>query len=306
MNYELNYRKHKKDLEDFIKKETLLVIAATLALGTSFLNTPRLKYIDFKVLVLLLNLMLIVAAFKELRVLDKIANYLLKRCTTYKGISYTLVFLTFFSAMVVTNDVALITFVPLALIISKKAIIQPGKIIIYQTLAANLGSTLTPMGNPQNLFIYSYFKIEPIEFLKITLPLVLLAAVFLIALVIQGKTQKLTFEVENITIQNKRHVIVFSALFLIILLSVFKLIDYRVAFIITVISILFIKKELFRKVDYSLLLTFVAFFIFIGNISSMGIIKNFMANILATGKSTFISSIAASQFISNVPATMLL
>ena len=306
MNCELNLIKDKNRIIEFIKKEIVLIIAVTLAIIISFISIPKLEYIDFKVLVLLFNLMVVVAAFKELKVLDKIATSLLKKCTNTSAISFTLVFLTFFSAMIVTNDVALITFVPLALIVGKKANINPLKIIVFQTIAANLGSTLTPMGNPQNLFIYSYFNINAIDFFKITLPLVLLSVVFLIVLMLKGKKEKLNFEVDDIKIQNKKKVVIFSVLFLIILLSVFHLIDYRIAFIITLITVLILRKELFKRVDYSLLLTFIAFFIFIGNISSLDIVKNFMEGILSSGKSTFISSIVASQVISNVPATMLI
>ena len=208
--------------------------------------------------------------------------------------------------MIVTNDVALITFVPLTLIIGKKANINPLKLIVFQTLAANLGSALTPMGNPQNLFIYSYFNINIIEFFKITFPLVLLSAVFLSIIIMREKKEELYFQVENIKIENKMNVTIYSVLFFITLLSVFHLIDYRIAFIITIISIIIFNKNLFKNVDYSLLITFVAFFIFIGNISSMSVIKNFMVNILSSEKSTFISSIISSQFISNVPATMLI
>lgn len=306
MNLELSLIKDKKIFLQFVKKEIVLIIAITLAIVTSFISLPKLEYIDFKVLVLLFNLMIVVAGFKELKVLDSIATSLLKKCTSFRSITFTLVFLTFFSAMIVTNDVALITFVPLTLIIGKKANIKTLEIVVFQTLAANLGSALTPMGNPQNLFIYSYFNVNVKEFFYITLPLVLLSAVFLIMIMLNGKKEELKFKVESIEIKNKRDVAIYSVLFLIIIFSVFYLIDYRIAFIITIISIMLLNKNLFKSVDYSLLLTFIAFFIFIGNISSMNVIKSFMINILSSGKSTFISSIISSQFISNVPATMLI
>ena len=306
MNLELNLIKDKRIFLEFIKKEIVLIIAITLAIGTSFISLPKLEYIDFKVIILLFNLMVVVAGFKELQVLDSIATSLLKRCTSFKAITCTLVFLTFFSAMIVTNDVALITFVPLTLIIGKKANIKPLKLIVFQTLAANLGSSLTPMGNPQNLFIYSYFNVNIMEFFKITFPLVLLSVVFLSLITMNEKKEELYFQVENIKIENNRDIIIYSVLFFITILSVFHLIDYRIAFIITIIAIMIFNKKLFKKVDYSLLITFVAFFIFIGNISSMSVIKDFMVNILSSEKSTFISSIISSQFISNVPATMLI
>lgn len=306
MNLELKLIKDKKVFLEFLKKEIVLIIAITLAIATSFISLPKLEYIDFKVIILLFNLMVVVAGFKEMRVLDSIATSLLKRCTSFRSIIFVLVFLTFFSAMVVTNDVALITFVPLTLIIGKKVNIKPLKLVVLQTLAANLGSALTPMGNPQNLFIYSYFNVNIIEFFKITFPLVLLSVAFLSIIIINGKKEELYFQIENIKIKNKNSVIIYSALFFITLLSVFHLIDYRITFIITIIAIVILNKKLFKKVDYSLLITFVAFFIFIGNISSMDVIKNFMINILSSEKSTFISSILSSQFISNVPATMLI
>ena len=280
MNLELNLIKDKRIFLEFIKKEIVLIIAITLAIGTSLISLPKFEYIDFKVIILLFNLMIVVAGFKELQLLDSIATSLLKRCTSFKAITYTLVFLTFFSAMIVTNDVALITFVPLTLIIAKKVNVNPLKLIVFQTLAANLGSALTPMGNPQNLFIYSYFNVNIMEFFKITFPLVLLSVVFLGAITMNEKKEKLYFQVENIKIENNRDIIIYSVLFFITILSVFHLIDYRI--------------------------TFIGFFIFVGNISTLEVVRNFMEDVLNSKESTYISGILASQVISNVPATMLL
>lgn len=117
---------------------------------------------------------------------------------------------------------------------------------------------------------------------------------------------KLKLDLSDVIMENKKDVILFSLLFVIILLSVFHLIDYKITFIITIVTVLILNKRLFKEVDYSLLLTFTGFFIFIGNISTMDVVRNFMENILNSEKSTFISSILASQIISNVPATMLL
>ena len=258
--------KKKSSFIEFLKKECVLVIAVTLAILSSFISIPKLSYIDFKVLILLFNLMVVVAAFKELKVLDSIAIGLLKKCNTYTSISLALVFITFISSMIVTNDVALITFVPLSIVIARKANINVLKIVIFQTLAANLGSSFTPMGNPQNLFIYSFYNLSPIDFFKITLPIVILAVLFLVLLVI----------------------------------------DYKVTFLITIVMVLILNKKLFSQVDYSLLITFIGFFIFVGNISTMDVVKNFMEGILNSPKSTFLASVLSSQVISNVPATMLL
>lgn len=298
--------KKKSSFIEFLKKECVLVIAVTLAILSSFISIPKLSYIDFKVLILLFNLMVVVAAFKELKVLDSIAIGLLKKCNTYTSISLALVFITFISSMIVTNDVALITFVPLSIVIARKANINVLKIVIFQTLAANLGSSFTPMGNPQNLFIYSFYNLSPIDFFKITLPIVILAVLFLVLLVFKDKKMNLSLDLEDVKIDNKRDVYLFGGLFLIILLSVFHVIDYKVTFLITVIMVLILNKKLFSQVDYSLLITFIGFFIFVGNISTMDVVKNFMEGILNSPKSTFLASVLSSQVISNVPATMLL
>ena len=298
--------KKKSSFIEFLKKECVLVIAVTLAILSSFISIPKMSYIDFKVLILLFNLMVVVAAFKELKVLDSIAIGLLKKCNTYTSISLALVFITFISSMIVTNDVALITFVPLSIVIARKANINVLKIVIFQTLAANLGSSFTPMGNPQNLFIYSFYNLSPIDFFKITLPIVILAVLFLVLLVCKDKKINLSLDLEDVKIDNKRDVYLFGGLFLIILLSVFHVIDYKVTFLITIVMVLILNKKLFSQVDYSLLITFIGFFIFVGNISTMDLVKNFMEGILGSPQSTFLSSILSSQVISNVPATMLL
>ncbi|WP_148550956.1 SLC13 family permease [Paraclostridium bifermentans] len=301
-----NHNSNKNNLKNFIKKEIVLILSVSLAIITSFISSPKLSYIDFKVLILLFNLMVVVAAFKELKVLDSIAISLLRKCSTYTSISFALVFITFLASMVVTNDVALITFVPLSIVVAKKSDINVLKIVILQTLAANLGSSFTPMGNPQNLFIYSFYNLDPNDFFKITAPLVILSVLFLSIIILKSKKFKLDLHLEDIEIENKKDVIFFSILFSIILLSVFHIVDYRLAFSITLLTALILNKKLLTQIDYSLLITFIGFFIFIGNISTMDSIRNFMMGILNSPQSTFIASILSSQIISNVPSTMLL
>lgn len=301
-----NHHSNNNKFKNFIKKEIVLILSVSLAIITSFISSPKLSYIDFKVLILLFNLMVVVAAFKELKVLDSIAISLLRKCSTYTSISFALVFITFLASMVVTNDVALITFVPLSIVVAKKSDINVLKIVILQTLAANLGSSFTPMGNPQNLFIYSFYNLDPSDFFKITAPLVILSVLFLSVIILKSKKIKLDLDLEDIEIKNKKDVIFFSILFAIILLSVFHIVDYRLAFIMTILTVLILNKKLLTQIDYSLLLTFIGFFIFIGNISTMNSIRSFMMGILNSPKSTFITSILSSQVISNVPATMLL
>ena len=285
-------------LKIFFKREPVFVIAIFLAIITSLFSFPKLEYIDFKVLILLFNLMIIVAAFTDLKVLDYIASIILKKCKSYRKVTLSLVFITFFAAMFVTNDVALITFVPITLVIGKKSNISMLKIVIFETLAANLGSALTPMGNPQNLFIYSFYNITPNKFFSITLPLSLLSILFLLVIIFKEKNKNLNFNLEDIKLGSKYKIGIFAVLMIIVLLSVFHIINYKIAFIITIITVFIVNR--------SLLLTFVGFFIFVGNISNMNMVKEFMEELLNSETSTYISGLLCSQIISNVPATMLL
>ena len=298
----------KKDkILEYLKKECVMVIALLLALITSFISLPKLEYIDFKVIILLFNLMIIVAAFKELKILDYIASTLVQRCTSIRGVTYSLVFVTFIGAMVVTNDVALITFVPITLIVGRKLKIDVMKLVILQTIGANLGSALTPMGNPQNLFIYSFYDLSPYEFLKLTLPLTIISCVLLVVVIYKMKNKNIdVISLEKNNIKNKSKAIIYTIILLIILCSVFKILDYRITLLVTLSGVIVLDKSLFKRVDYSLLLTFAGFFIFIGNISNMTYIKSLLESILSNPKSTYYSGLIASQFISNVPATMLL
>ncbi|MBW9150886.1 SLC13 family permease [Clostridium estertheticum] len=289
-----------------LKKDLVFSLALALSVITSFFSTPKIEYIDFKVLFTLFNLMLIVSAFKHMKVLDKLAVTLLIKYDSSKKISFILIYLTFFSSMLITNDVALITFVPLALIISKRASISPMKLVIFQTLAANIGSGLTPMGNPQNLFLFSYYRLTGFEFLKTMISFTLLGIIWLFILNNLGKNKKLKFDLDNIIIESKVKVMIFSLLFIFIILSVFNIINYKLAFIITLLTVLILNKKLLLKVDYILLLTFVCFFVFIGNLSSLPFIKSLARSFLQNKTTTYFSSIILSQVVSNVPCSILL
>lgn len=290
----------------FLKKECVLIIALLLAIITSFFSFPKVSYINFKVLILLFNLMIVIGAFRKLRILDSLALFLLKKCKDMRTVTFALVFVTFFVSMIATNDVSLLTFVPLTIILCNKLKINMMKVIILQTIAANIGSSLTPVGNPQNLYIYEKYSINANEFFSITGQFVLLGMIVLAILILFQKNQKIEVEIKDVKIIGKFKPILYSLLLFIVILSVFDIIDYRIAFILILFAVLICDKDLFLKADYSLILTFVGFFIFVGNISNMEFIKDFMKNLLSTEKSTYISSILCSQVISNVPATMLI
>ena len=291
---------------DFLKKESVMTIAVILAVLSSFISSPKMEYIDFRVLILLFNLMIVVSAYRKLSVMDSIAVSILKKCNNSSTLSFALVFITFFSSMIITNDVALITFVPLSLITLEKAGINPIKTVVLQTIAANLGSCFTPIGNPQNLYIYSFYSVPSAEFFRITGVIILISAIVLAVVTLISDRNNLTVDIKPIYPSSKTDTIVFSALFIIILLSVFNVIDYKIVLLITILTVFIVDRSLFMKVDYALLITFIGFFIFIGNISAVPAVRDFMSSLLRTPESTFFTSIAMSQIISNVPATVLL
>jgi len=293
-------------MRSWIKKECVLVIAALLAMVSSFYQLPKWSYIDIKVLVLLFNLMLIIAAFKHYKVLDYFASLLLNRSKTIRQTSYILVGLTFIASMFMTNDVALITFVPLTLIIGKKLNKNVMKWVVFQTLAANLGSSLTPMGNPQNLFLYTYFEIGLIDFLKITFGLTFIACFFLGMLMQKESREEIEYQIPLPMISHKKRVVGFTLLFILVLASVVHIIDYRVVFIMVILYTVITNKRLFKEVDYKLLVTFIGFFIFVGNLAAIPQIKLCLDNMLSHQGVTFLGGVLLSQVISNVPAAMLL
>ena len=291
---------------EFTKKEFVLIIAVILAVITSFFSKPQLGYINIRVLILLFNLIIIVSALKEIKLLDYIAMIFLNKCKTLRKVTFILVAITFIASMFLTNDVALLTFVPLTIIIGQIANISVINIIIYQTLAANLGSSLTPMGNPQNLYLYSFYKLPIGEFFSITYIIFIVSIIFLLGIILKDKNKKVNFELKTVTIKSFWRIRIFPVVFIFILLSVFDIIDYRTAFLFTVTSVGVFDPKQFKKIDYSLLLTFIAFFIFVGNIVNIQWFKEVMTYLMDGEMKTYIMSILTSQLISNVPASILL
>ncbi|WP_458414846.1 SLC13 family permease [Schinkia sp. CFF1] len=290
----------------FFKRDKVFTISLLLAIASCFIHPPKLEYINISVLVSLFNLMLAIKALDELRLLDKIAISILNKCNNSKSVSAILISLCFFSSMFVTNDVALLTFVPLALVISKRTGLPMMETIILQTIAANLGSSLTPMGNPQNLFIYSHYGLNPRAFFITVFFMAILGVISLFFLIHRLHKRELKVELPSIKVENRNKVAVWGLVLAIIISSIFGIISYQIAFVITLITVLLLNKKLLIKIDYLLLLTFICFFIFIGNISDTNVIQILASESLKDSSSVFFSSILVSQLISNVPASILL
>ncbi len=291
---------------NFVKREGILVLACCLAVLSSLVVTPRAEYIDWHVLVLLFCLMLVVGGFKKRRILDHCAVWLLRRCNSLRQITAALLLVTFVGSMLVTNDVALLTFVPLTLIIGREVGLDVAKIIIWQTLAANLGSMLTPMGNPQNLFLYARYEFDSVSFLQVTWLPTLLSGALLGLLLWRQQNRPLKVNLASVQVERGWGLGILDLLFLLCVASVFRWFDHWLLLAVTVAVIMAMDRGLFRQIDYSLLVTFCGFFIFIGNLTQLEFIGSIRDSVLGSAAGTYITGILASQFISNVPAAMLM
>lgn len=291
---------------NLLKTDIVFTASLVLAISSCFITIPDVNCINFKVLTCLFCLMVVTKAFEDLSLLDKFAVSILNRCTDSRKVSMMLILMSFFASMLITNDIALITLVPLTLIISKKSNINMLFTVILQTLAANIGSSLTPMGNPQNLFIFSYYHLSVSQFFT---SIILFAAVGLIWLVLlnfRNHNIEISVDFDSVKIKDNKKAAIWAALFVVIILSVFGVVSYTAAFIVTLVVTLLMDRKLLLKVDYPLLLTFIFFFIFIGNISNIPAITRIMEQTLNSTDSTYFGSILLSQVISNVPCSVFL
>jgi Na+/H+ antiporter NhaD/arsenite permease-like protein len=306
-----------RKIVNFAKKETVLFAAVLLAFGSMVCVPPDmqyLSYIDYRVLALLFCLMTVMEGFKSTGFFAAVAGKLLEKVKTFRQLYLVLVFLCFFTSMWITNDVALLTFVPFTVLVLRMTGLEQEMIpvIVLQTIAANLGSMTTPVGNPQNLYLYSISGMGIGAFLQIMGPLTLISAglIFLICLIHKDfpiRQGMLGKEIVGVRKAGENQVL--AVLFFISLLSVFRILSWQLLLLIVLASCIGIKafckeKYLPLEADFGLLLTFVAFFIFIGNMGRICVVREVLSQVL-NGRELLISFLC-SQMISNVPAAILL
>ena len=295
---------------DFLKQEAVLCISLLLAVISLFFVQPSIKtlsHIDFRTLSLLLCLMIVVEGLNRLGVFFSLAEKLLKKIKTLRGLTIVLTSLCFFSSMLITNDVALITFVPFTIVTltltGKRSALIP--IIVLETIAANLGSMLTPIGNPQNLYLFSHYEMSISSFFKAIFPYALFSLFMLFLSCFLLKPEKLTLERKeyNVSFQ-KTHCFFYAFLFLLSLLTVFRVLPYPIVLLICMASAFFLDRKMLKHLDYSLLLTFVFLFVFIGNLSEIPAVSIYLKEILF--EKEVLLSVLLSQIFSNVPTAILL
>lgn len=298
-----------KKILKFIKAQPMLVIAFAATLVTMFIIPPDAEYLEYcnrTVLIQLFCLMAAVGGFRSIGLFEKATAILLKSAGTVRRLGIILTLICFFTSMLLTNDVALITFVPLTLLVYSYIPDEKSRIftIVLETAAANLGSMVTPFGNPQNLYLYDVYELRVGDFFGTMLPVGILSLILLLLLCLILPKDKCT---AKITEQQKIPIMkcaVYIALFLICLLTVFRVIPDWLCLISAVIISAILNWRLLLKVDYCLIATFVCFFVFVGNIARIEAVREFFSEVLAERE--VIISVLLSQAISNVPAAVML
>lgn len=329
-----------KSIIKFFKDRIVFTVSLFLAIFSCFFVKPSLEYlsyIDINTLCILFALMATIQGFNGCGIFRKLGQFLCSKCHSIKSLSIILVMLCFFTSMFITNDVALLTFVPFAIILFNEIDNTPTWVtmftVILMTVAANTGSMLTPVGNPQNLFIYEKSGMHLGKFILILLPytgicffMLIASSLFVPSIAINFKSNTPVSEIKTeptqgsvvyavkkesnknaIEISCKKRsflIFIYSLLFIVCLLSVCRIIPKTVASIITLIVLLIFDRKTLLKVDYILLLTFICFFIFSGNLSNIQNIKTFLQSVL--NNKECITGALASQVVSNVPATLML
>jgi Na+/H+ antiporter NhaD/arsenite permease-like protein len=293
----------------FIRKEAVLCISVVLALASCCFIAPDkeyLSYIDLRTILLLFSLMLVVQAFVSAGLFNWAQNLILARISNARLLGLVLVAIVFFLSMAVTNDVALLSFVPFSLMLFSSFDKRDSTfVIVMETIAANLGSMATPFGNPQNLYLYSHFELSNSEFFVAVLPSCGLSLVLLVILCLTHRYSSQSLgSGSGSAAKPEAKSWAYAAVFVLILLSVIRIVPIQYSAAAAVIVILILNRKVFMKVDYALLATFCAFFVFVGNMKRIDAVSEILqANIVGN---EYWWGLGMSQIISNVPAAIML
>ena len=298
-----------KTVKLFIKQNTVSCIAFLAAVFTCIIVPPDknyLGYFDCKTLSCLFCVLAVVCALKNVNFFYMLARKIVQLFKNARMSVLALVYITFIGSMLIANDMALMTFLPLGYLVVKKT----GKekymafLFVMQNIAANLGGMLTPFGNPQNLYLYTKFQIPNLEFMKIMAPPFVIAVLLItICCIVFVKPEPLELDDKQFVVEPVKTVI-YLLLFALSIAIVFRGIPYWIGLIIIPIVLMIMDREALKMVDYGLLFTFVFFFIFSGNLARIEVIRNLFSALLE--KSTLLISVLSCQFISNVPSAILL
>lgn len=295
-------------LAAFVQKNTVLCIAAILAIVSAVLVPPDkayLGYFDTRTLTCLFCTLAMVCALRHIRFFTRIACGIISVTKNLRRSVLALVYITFIGSMLIANDMALLTFLPLGYIVLSETGEERhmAYVFILQNIAANLGGMLTPFGNPQNLYLYSYFAIPTPDFLRVMFPPFLLSVAMITVCCLCFPADRLTVRTEKIVLPRRR-TIVYLALFAFSIAIVFRAIPYWLGLVVIPVSLLLLDRRALSDVDYPLLCTFVCFFVFSGNLARIPAVQSLLGGLLS--HSPLVVSALSCQCISNVPSAILL
>ena len=296
-------------LKNWIKNNVITTVIIILALLTCIfipIDKEYINYFDYKTLICLTCILVSVQCLKDSGFFQFISKKLVYVFKSTRSVILALILLTFVTDLFLANDMSLITLLPLTYIVLKSTNNMKyfALTLILQNIAANMSGMITPHGNPQNIYLYSFYNIPTLEFIKILLPhffIVLFLLVFIPLLVVKKEPLKLVMDDERKVDSN---IFIYFIMFLISLLTIFRVIPYFLGLIIVFVLAFLFNKKAIKHMDWDLILTFSAFFVFSGNISRIPVIKEFLISLL--DKSVLLTGLLSCQFISNVPSAILL
>ena len=294
---------------DFFRKNTVMTVALCAALATTAVvpvDSQYAGYFDFKTLSCLFCVLAVVCALKNVRFFYILAERIVRCCKNARLSVLALVYITFIGSMLIANDMALLTFLPLGYFVLSTTGTEKYMAVtfILQHIAANLGGMLTPFGNPQNLYLYTKFNIPAGEFMTIMAPPFLLAiAMITLCCLIFIKAEPMKVAQEDVSLPKGRTAL-YLLLFALSIAIVFRGIPYQLGLVVIPAVLLVADRKALKMVDYPLLLTFVFFFVFAGNMARIDIVQQMFSALME--KSALLVSVISCQFISNVPSSILL
>lgn len=296
-------------VKGILKSRIVLIVALVAAAVTCFFVPPDgdyADYFDLDTLSCLFCTLAVVSALKRRRFFEWLATGIVTAFGNMRRVTFALVFVTYFGSMIMANDMALITFLPLGWLVLSSC----GKtkytafVFVMQNVAANLGGMLTPFGNPQNLYLYSFFEIDAGEFFAIMAIPFAVAFVLIAGTCLVVKPEPIRLETPPEPAPPVWRTVVYFVLFALSVMIVFRVFPYYVGLIVVTVALAVLEPKCFLRVDYGLLLTFCAFFVFSGNLSRIPAVRDLLASVVAM--SPLLVGTATCQVISNVPSAVLL
>lgn len=298
-----------KFIKLFLKEQPVLFIAIIAMLITCLFvpfDAKYLDYFDLRTLATLYCTLAVVNAFKHIYLFEIVSKSIVMKLHNLRNATFGLVFITFFGSMFLANDMALLTFLPLGFYVLDSTNNRQAMAFtfIMQNIAANLGGAITPFGNPQNLYLYSYFNISNSEFVNIMLLPFITSTILIILLCCFVKPIPLSLKKDEKRTLDKKYTIIYSILFIASILIVFRIVPYIIGTVVITIILLIFDKKSVKEVNYCLLLTFCTFFVFSGNLSRISAVSTFFSKVIPIN--TLLFGIISCQIISNVPSAVLL